>query len=80
MSDFTQAVSAAVTGALYGDAGAIYFASVNGEVTRIGTPRASSAGDDSAAGHTQGSGTGQNGIGTSGASSALTLLGWRVVL
>ena len=80
VSDFTQTTSAAVTGARYGDAGAIYFASVSGEVTRIGAPRAASAGDDSAAGHSQGSGTGQNGVGTSGASSALTLLGWRVAL
>jgi hypothetical protein len=80
VSDFTQAVSSAVTGALYGDAGAIYFATISGEVWRIGTPRAANAGDDSAAGHTQGTGTGQNGVGTAGTSAALTLLGWRVAL
>jgi hypothetical protein len=69
-----------VTGALYGDAGALYFAAIDGTVTRIGTPRAASAGGDSASGHTQGSGTGPNGVGTAGTSSALTLLGWRVAL
>jgi hypothetical protein len=81
-SDFNLAVSSAVMGGLYGDAGAIYFATISGDVARIGTPRAASAGGDTAAGRGQGMGVGDtptsgNQVGTT---SAFTLMGWRVVL
>ena len=81
-SDFNLAVSSAVMGGLYGDAGAIYFATLAGDVARIGTPRAATAGGDTAAGRTQGMGAGDQATGaqTVGTTSGFTLMGWRVVL
>lgn len=69
---------AAVSGPLYGDAGALYFATLNGQVARIGTPRVSEAGGDSATGYTGGMAS----IGTETASQTkgFALMGWRVVL
>jgi hypothetical protein len=67
---------------LFGDAGAIYFATISGDVARIGTPRASSAGGDTSAGVKQGMGAGDQASGGSqvGITSPFTLMGWRVVL
>lgn len=67
---------AASAGPLYGDAGALYFATVTGEVKRVGQPRAATAGADSAAGTLSNLGSPEfvNG------SSPFTLIGWRVVL
>jgi hypothetical protein len=81
-SDFNLAVSSAVMGGLYGDAGAVYFATIAGDVARIGTPRAASAGGDTAAGRTQGIGAGDvSSTGaTVGMTQGFTLMGWRVVL
>lgn len=81
-SNFNLAVSSAVMGGLFGDAGAIYFATLAGDVARVGTPRTTVAGGDSSAGVKQGTGvgdvasTGQ----TVGTTSSFTLMGWRVVL
>jgi type IV pilus assembly protein PilY1 len=79
--DFNVAVASAVMGGLYGDRGAVYFADVNGDVNRIGTPLAQNAGDDSAHGYNAGSGSGAVGSGSSatGSTSAFTLMGWRQV-
>jgi hypothetical protein len=81
-SDFNLAVSSAVMGGLFGDAGAIYFATLAGDVARVGTPRAATAGGDTAAGRTQGMGPGDQATGTQtvGTTSGFTLMGWRVVL
>jgi type IV pilus assembly protein PilY1 len=81
-SDFNLAVSSAVMGGLYGDAGAIYFATIAGDVARIGTPRAATAGGDTLAGVQQGMGVGDQATGgqTVGTTSGFTLLGWRVVM
>ena len=81
-SQFNLAVSSAVMGGLYGDAGAIYFATLAGDVARIGTPRAATAGGDTAAGRTQGMGVGDQATGSQqvGTTSGFTLAGWRVVL
>ncbi|MCE9575452.1 MAG: FG-GAP-like repeat-containing protein [Deltaproteobacteria bacterium] len=81
-SQFSVAVASAVMGAIYGDRGAIYFATLAGDVARIGTPAAANAGDDTASGYNPGTGSGSgsgsgSGVGTS---SAFTLLGWRQVL
>jgi hypothetical protein len=67
---------------LYGDAGAIYFATISGDVARVGTPRAANAGGDTAAGQTQGMGAGDTATGgqTVGTTSPFTLVGWRVVM
>ncbi|MDX2092115.1 MAG: PilC/PilY family type IV pilus protein [Kofleriaceae bacterium] len=67
---------AASTGPLYGDAGALYFATVSGEIKRVGSPRATSAGQDTASGAIHSMSTGSIG----GGANPLTLLGWRVVL
>ena len=48
VAGFTRAVSSAIMGGLYGDAGALYFATLDGTVSRIGTPRAAEAGGDTA--------------------------------
>jgi hypothetical protein len=80
-SDFDLGVNSAVMGSLYGDAGAIYFATISGDVARIGTPRAASAGGDTAAGVGQGTGAGDVPTGGAvGTTTPLTLMGWRVVL
>jgi hypothetical protein len=82
VTDFSLAVNSAVMGALYGDAGAIYFATLSGDVARIGTPRAATAGGDTTAGVTQGMGVGDQGTAgqTVGTTSPFSLMGWRVVL
>jgi len=78
VEDFSQSLTSAVVSALYGDAGALYFATLGGEVSRIGTPRAATAGTDTAP-PVFGTGTdsGQAGVGSI---NPLTLLGWRQVL
>ncbi len=81
-SDFNLAVSSAVMGGLFGDAGAIYFATLAGDVARVGTPRTATAGGDTLAGRTQGMGPGDQATGSQqvGTTSGFTLMGWRVVL
>jgi hypothetical protein len=76
VSDAGGNAISAVSGPLYGDAGALYFATVNGSITRIGTPRAGTAGGDTASGNAQGMSAGEAG----GTTSAFTLMGWRVLL
>jgi hypothetical protein len=66
---------AASRGPLYGDGGALYFATISGEIKRVGAPRAATAGADSAAGLGQGNGTPETTT-----SSGMVLLGWRNVL
>jgi type IV pilus assembly protein PilY1 len=81
-TDFNLGVNSAVMGSLFGDAGAIYFATISGDVARIGTPRSSSAGGDTSAGVKQGMGAGDTASGGAGVgmTSPFTLMGWRVVL
>ncbi len=79
--DFSQTLASAVMGALYGDAGALYFATLSGDVSRIGTPRAANAGGDSGSSTPPplyGTGS-ESGTGTVGTADALSLLGWRQV-
>jgi len=77
VGDFSQPVASAVMGAMYGDAGAIYFATLSGEVVRVGSPRATDAGGDSSAGN--GGGIANGGDGGALLGSALTIMGWRQV-
>jgi hypothetical protein len=77
-TDFSRDVGSAVMGALYGDAGAIYFATLNGEVVRVGEPRVSEAGGDSSGSGT-GTGTGTGTGGTWDPDAPMTLMGWRQV-
>jgi hypothetical protein len=81
-SDFVLSVSSAVIGSLYGDAGALFFATLSGDIGRIGAPRATNAGGDTVAGYTGGMGVGDQATGsqTVGTTSPFTLMGWRVVL
>jgi hypothetical protein len=67
----------AVTGPLYGDAGALYFATVAGSIERIGTPRSAVAGGDSASGslHLLGGAEPATYV-----NAPFTLLGWRTIL
>lgn len=66
---------AASAGPLFGDAGALYFATVSGKVERIGSPIATSAGANSSSTLSN-----MGASDTGGAASAFTLLGWREVL
>ena len=74
---FTKQIASAVMGALYGDAGALYFANLAGQSVRIGTPRAAQAGGDSA-NPSQVPLLADTG-GTGGTTAALSVLGWRQV-
>jgi len=82
--DFNVVINSAVVGALYGDAGAVYFATLAGDVSRIGTPRAATAGGDSDApagtvprtGPPEGAGSG----GALGFTDPVIMIGWRQVL
>jgi len=76
-TDFSVATPSATVSSLYGDGGAIYFATLSGEIVKIGTPRASVAGEDTA----NGTGGGQSGTGdgSGGGGGGMSLLGWRVV-
>ena len=67
---------AASAGPLYGDGGALYFATVSGKVSRVGSPRAPTAGADSAGGTLFNSG----GTVAADPNAPFTLVGWRVVL
>ncbi len=71
-----QAIQAS-SGPLYADAGALYFATVSGEIKRIGAARATTAGADSVAGALHGMGAATE---TGYMNMPFTLLGWRVVL
>lgn len=73
--DFSIAAGTATVSSLYGDAGAIYFATLAGSIVRVGTPRAANAGDDTA----NGAGGGQAEGGASGAGGGMRLTGWRQV-
>lgn len=75
-TDFSTDMNSAVMSSLYGDAGAIYFATLGGEVVRIGTPRSPEAGGDTATGSGGGmSGSGGNVL----VADAMTIMGWRQV-
>jgi len=65
----------ASSGPLYGDGGALYFATISGEIKRLGSPRATTAGADTAAGLGQGNATPETTT-----SSGMVLIGWRNVL
>lgn len=81
-ADFTEDVASAVMGALYGDAGAVYFATLSGDVSRIGTPRAPQAGDDTRSTvpiQQYGEGNENSTSNTVGSLAPLTLMGWRQV-
>lgn len=75
--DFTVPISSAAVGSLYGDAGAVYLATLSGEVVRVGAPRTSVAGGDTAAGNTGGFGGGEQG--STGSNAPLVLMGWRQI-
>ena len=73
VSQFNQLLGSTIVAPLFGHAGAVYSAGLDGTLVRIGTPRASSAGGDTAAG--QGQGT--TGEGANGATGTIELIGWR---
>lgn len=66
----------AVTGPVYGDAGALYFATVAGTIERIGAPRSAAAGGDTTSGAIHGNGSSE----TTYVNAPFTLLGWRTLL
>ena len=82
IDDFNVTINSSVMGALYGDAGAVYFATLGGDVSRIGTPRAANAGGDTAAGSSIPT-TGPGGAGDRGGlgtTDPMILMGWRQIL
>lgn len=78
VSQINGSALAASSGPLFGDGGALYFATVAGTVERVGSPRAPEAGNDSTNGTMNNSGTAEPGA--AGANTTFTLQGWRVVL
>jgi hypothetical protein len=81
LDDFAIVINSAVMGALYGDGGAVYFATLAGDVKRIGTPRAALAGDDTRNGSAPIFGEPEEGTpGTRGFTDPVTFMGWRQVL
>ncbi len=56
VAEITRIINSAITGSLFGDAGAVYFATEAGSVGRIGRPRTLEAGGDTRSGRL---GTGQ---------------------
>ncbi len=66
----------AVTGPIYGDAGALYFATVAGTIERVGAPRSAAAGGDTTSGAIHGNGSSE----TTYVNAPFTLLGWRTLL
>ena len=78
ISSIGGAPLASVAGPLYGDAGALYFATVSGSVSRIGDARDATAGSAPA---NNGGMASTGGAGTAPSTAApFTLLGWRAVL
>ncbi len=75
--DFEVNAAAATMSALYGDAGAVYFSTLGGDVVRVGSPRATEAGGDSATGSAND--PLEEGEGTGSLDSPMSLLGWRQV-
>ncbi len=80
VEDFSQTVLGATMSALFGDAGAIYFATLSGSIARVGTPRASEAGGDTASGSGGGTSNADDGGGGTGTGGQpLSIMGWRQV-
>jgi hypothetical protein len=81
ISDFSADQSSAVMGSLFAASCAVYFATLNGDLTEIGQSTSPTAGYDTTNATGQGTGTGQNGADNGALSgTAFTLLGWRTVL
>jgi hypothetical protein len=77
--DLIQSIASSTMSSLYGDAGAVYLATLKGDIVRVGTPRATVAGGDTASGAIGGvaSGNGDGSGSSSNTSGAMSLLGWR---
>jgi hypothetical protein len=78
-TDFTTALSSTTQSGLFGDAGALYLATLSGDIVRVGTPRATSAGGDSNAGNAPGGADGA-GAGTNITGDPVSFLGWRQMI
>jgi hypothetical protein len=78
-TDFTTALSSTTQASLFGDAGALYVATLSGDIVRVGTPRATSAGGDSNAGNAPGGADGA-GAGTNVTGDPVSFVGWRQML
>ncbi|MCP4449606.1 MAG: hypothetical protein GY811_30390 [Myxococcales bacterium] len=78
---FNVSTTSATVSSLYGAGGAVYFATLAGEIVRIGDPRAANAGDDTAIG--TGGGQAEGGDETDGGEGAgdgpIQVLGWRQI-
>ncbi len=73
---FSVSTNSATVSSLYGAGDAIYFATLSGDIVKIGTARAPNAGDDTA----NGGGGGQAEPGGGGGSGGgMGILGWRVL-
>ena len=73
--DFSVSIGSASVSSLFGDAGAVYAATLGGEVVRVGAPRAADAGGDTGAGHTGNTPETDD----DAAGDPLTIMGWREV-
>ena len=76
-TNFSVVTDSATVSSLYGDGGAIYFATLSGKIVKIGEARAENAGDDTANGTGGGQADEDDGSGAGG--GGLVVVGWRVV-
>ncbi len=77
-TDFSVATNSATVSSLYGDGGAIYFATLAGDIVKIGDARAETAGEDTANGGAPTQASGDDGSGDGGG-DGMAIEGWRVV-
>ena len=75
--EFSATTSSATVSSLYGDGGAIYFATLAGDIVRLGTPRAENAGDDSVSGAGNGTADSNSHDSSTSDDGALRVLGWK---
>lgn len=83
-ADFAVNFSQAITGgssvsSLYGAGDALYFATLSGDIVRLGTPRATNAGDDTVSGDTGTSVPDTDGTAISNPGNGMWLRGWNML-
>ncbi len=79
VADFSIAMNSAIVAPLFATAGAIYTSTLSGQVVRVGEPRATHAGDDTAAGVGQGTSSTDGGAGGQPATGSIRVVGWNHV-
>ncbi len=77
--DFNVPTASSTVSSLYGDGDALYFATLAGEIVRIGKPRAGNAGEDSSSPPPGQAPPDGDGNATVGGDGAMTIGGWNIL-